>query len=74
MVEQGYCPTEEEMAEEFKVWVSIERINENSDSYEDEGLPDPLGRFATLGEAQAFVRSLPGWPTEGGTSDHRETA
>ncbi len=60
--------------ERFKVWVHIERIDETDGkhgSYTDVGLPDALGVFSALPGAQAFVRSLPGWPDDG-MSDNRE--
>ena len=56
----------------FKVWVQIERIDEDKDESVDEGLPDSLDCFSTLEDAQAFVRSLPGWAMTGGSSDHRQ--
>jgi len=52
----------------YKVWVSIEEINEETDHYEDLAGPDPLGAFGTLEEAAAFVRGLPGWEPESGLS------
>ena len=56
----------------FKVWVDIERIDEEADSFEDVGLPDPLGTFNTFEEACAFVRRLPGWEIVGSSSDYRQ--
>jgi hypothetical protein len=55
----------------YKVWVAIERIATRWDGeelYEDVGLPDPIGVFDSLEEAQEHLRSLPGWYPEG--SDH----
>lgn len=60
------------MTEDFKVWVQVERIPHSDEEPEDIGLPDPLGTFASLPEAQKFVRSLPGWPNDG-MSDNRPT-
>jgi len=42
----------------YKVWVSIEEIDEEADEYHDIGLPDPLGEFDTRDEACAFVDRL----------------
>lgn len=53
----------------YKIWVHIEKQIGDDEGYEDIGLPDPIGVFATLDEAQAFVRTLPGWFAEG--SDNR---
>jgi hypothetical protein len=56
----------------YKVWVQVERIErwpDGDEQYADIGLPDPLGRFDSLGEAQSFIRSLPGWYPDG--SDNR---
>jgi hypothetical protein len=47
---------------QYKVWVHIER-HEDGD-YEDIGLPDQIGMFASLQAAEAFVRTLPGWRPE----------
>ena len=49
------------MARYYKVWVSIEEINEENDHYEDLAGPDPLGEFDRLEDAASFVRGLPGW-------------
>ncbi len=57
---------------EYKVWVHIERHDPESDTYEDIGLPDPLGRFASLETAQAFVRTLAGWRPDGSDNRLRE--
>ncbi|MDP9236236.1 MAG: hypothetical protein M3P30_02370 [Chloroflexota bacterium] len=54
---------------QYKVWVHVERHDPDSGTYEDIGLPDPLGRFTSLATAQAFVRTLPGWKPDG--SDNR---
>jgi len=45
----------------YKVWVSIEEIDEENDHYEDLAGPDPLGEFDRLQDAAGFVRSLPGY-------------
>lgn len=47
------------MAETFKVWVHVERIDEEQDVYEDAALPDSLAEFDTYQEACEFVASLP---------------
>ena len=54
---------------QYKVWVHIERRDPDGETYEDIGLPDPLGSFSSLAAAQAFVRTLPGWEPDG--SDNR---
>lgn len=54
---------------QYKVWVAIERYTP-PDTYEDAGLPDPIGTFDTLAAARAFVRTIPGWTPE--HSDHRK--
>ena len=56
----------------YKVWVQVERIalSRDTESYDNIGLPDTLGRFDTLAEAKAFIRDLPGWDPEG--SDYRD--
>ena len=47
------------MAEHFKVWIEIERIDEDNDIYEDAGdLPFSLGTFDTVEEAQQYVNNL----------------
>ena len=42
----------------FKVWIHIERIDEENDSYEDEGLPESVGTFDTLEEAESLVGQI----------------
>jgi hypothetical protein len=57
----------------YKIWVAIERIELDADgdeTYEDIGLPDPIGVHSTLAAAQRHLRMLPGWEPEG--SDHAE--
>jgi len=44
----------------YKVWVHIEQVNESIDLYEDIGLPEELGHYATLENAQAHVKRLMG--------------
>ncbi len=56
------------MAVEFKVWVTVERVNDDADSYTDLGEPDSLGTFDTPDEACAFVRTLNGWVPDLGSS------
>lgn len=59
----------------YKVWVSIEDVGAEDDDapYEDIGLPDPLGVFVGLDEAEEFVRTLLTLynPDALETSDHR---
>ena len=52
----------------FRVWAQIEQIDDEPEKFTNQGLPDPLGDFETLEEAQEFLRSLPGWDSDG--SDH----
>lgn len=47
------------MPDVYKVWLQIERCNEEEDEYEDLFLPDNLGTFDTVDEAVAFMESLP---------------
>jgi hypothetical protein len=59
----------------FRIWVNIEELHDanEDDVYQDCGLPDAIGDFATLEEAACFVRGLPGWRARNeGTSDYRE--
>jgi hypothetical protein len=52
----------------YKVWVQVERIEVTTDRREvfaDVGLPDCLGTYDTLSEAQAHIRQLPGWLPDG---------
>ena len=56
----------------YKVWVQVEAIDEEADSFENEGLPDCLGEFDTFEEAAAFIRALPGWTFYKEGSDYRE--
>ena len=55
----------------YKVWVQIERIelHRDGESYDNIGLPDPIGVYDTLEAAQRHVRTLPGWYPDG--SDNR---
>jgi len=56
------------MARCYKVWVSIEEIDEENDHYEDLAGPDPLGQFDSLEAAASFVRGLSGWEPDSGMS------
>ena len=42
----------------YKIWVHIEEIDEDNDSYEDQGLPESCGEFGTLEEAESKVASI----------------
>jgi len=42
----------------YKVWIVIEAIDEKEDFYEDVGMPESLGEFDTLREAEEFVATL----------------
>ena len=60
------------MATTFKVWVQLERIENDPERFENAGLPDCLGTFEREEEATAFIRSLPGWEgVVAATSDYR---
>lgn len=59
------------MAIEWKVWVEVERIDEDNDSYESLE-PEPLGSFDTYQQASAFLRSLPGYTYDTGSSYDRK--
>jgi len=39
----------------YKVWIHVEEIDEEEDTYEDVGLPEELGVFSTLEEAEQFA-------------------
>jgi hypothetical protein len=41
----------------YKVWLAIEEMPEDGDG-QDVDLPDPVGEFDTLEEAQARVREI----------------
>ena len=60
----------------YKVWISIEDVGDQDDDapYKDVGLPDSLGTFTGLDEAEEFVRTLLILYNPEGllTSDHRE--
>lgn len=43
---------------EYKVWISVERCDDDFDEYHDVGLPDCLGTFSGLDEANEFVGTL----------------
>jgi|TARA_B100000900_G_C20418011_1_gene649738 hypothetical protein len=42
----------------YKVWVEIEEIDEENDSYLNVGEPSPIANFATFDEANMFVLTL----------------
>lgn len=51
------------MAKKYKLWIEIEEIDEENDTYEDVTrgggvLPAPIGEFATLDEAVAEMETL----------------
>jgi hypothetical protein len=72
--EAGLAPTEDLLpAVYYKVWISIEECDEAIDSYEDVGLPDSLGKFDSLEEAEEIVRAVLGQyaPQQLEMSDHR---
>lgn len=59
----------------YKVWVQIERINDHGsdfETYEDDGLPDPVFESASREAAVRYIRALPGWNKVSHTSDYRE--
>jgi hypothetical protein len=43
---------------EYAIWISIEEIDEDTDHYEEVDMPDKLGTFDTLAEAQQFIGNL----------------
>jgi hypothetical protein len=43
---------------EYKVWVHVEECDDETDHYEEVGLPDCLGTFNGLDEADEFVETL----------------
>ena len=42
----------------YKVWVEIEEIDEENDSYLNVGEPSSIANFATFDEANMFVLTL----------------
>ena len=60
----------------YKVWISIEDVGSQDENapYTEEGLPDSLGDYEQLSDAQELVRVLLRAfnPAELETSDHRE--
>ena len=60
----------------YKGWISIEDVGDQDDNapYTDEGLPDSLGYYEQLSDAQELVRVLLRVfnPAHLETSDHRE--
>jgi GTP1/Obg family GTP-binding protein len=43
---------------EFKIWATIELVDDEEDIYEDQGAPAELGIFDTLEEAEAEMERL----------------
>lgn len=43
---------------EYKVWISIEEIDEENDVWKNIGEPDSLGTFDNLEEAQDFLSDV----------------
>ena len=46
------------MTKTYRVWVEIEKIDEEDDCYENVSEPVPLGDFDTLEEAEMFQQTL----------------
>ena len=46
------------MTEKFKVWIQVERIDEENDSYTNATEPEDMATFDTRGEAVNYVASL----------------
>lgn len=46
------------MMKTYKVWIEIEEIDEENDSYLNKGEPMSIGEFASLEEAEMFQRTL----------------
>ena len=46
------------MTATYKVWISIERIDEDNDSFEDVNLPESVATYDTEEEAIKFAASL----------------
>ena len=57
----------------FKIWIHLERIHEAEDAYEDIGLPDSIGTYPTVQEAEEVILEILQHynPEEIPTSDHR---
>lgn len=52
------CLCQPQATNTYKVWVHVEEIDEDGDSYEDIGLPDSIGEFNTIEEAESLVSEL----------------
>jgi len=59
------------MPDEYRLWLHIEHANEEEDIYEDQGEPEPVGRFETLEEAERAASRLVGDVHEFGAVDYR---
>ena len=46
------------MTKTYRVWVEIEKIDEENDCYENMGEPVPIASFDTLEEAEMFQQTL----------------
>ena len=46
------------MLKTYRVWMQIEKIDEEDDCYENVSEPVPLGDFDTLEEAEAFQQTI----------------
>lgn len=42
----------------YKIWVHVEKIDEEANHYEDIGLPESLGEFACLDDALEVVENI----------------
>lgn len=42
----------------YKVWLHVEKINEEKDHYEDQGMPELLGEFLRMKGAERLVHFL----------------
>ena len=52
------------MAIEYKVWVEVEKVDEENDVYETVPMPILAGVFSTHEEADRFVIQLTGFSTK----------
>lgn len=42
----------------YNIWIAVEREDDETETYEDLGLPDKLGVFGSKIQAQRFAREL----------------
>ena len=58
----------------YKIWITVEEIDEANDQYQDVGLPDSVGVYDTYDEARDVLLNILGTfaPDAIQDSDHRK--